>query len=133
MKRALMLAVTAILSTYLWSQPASSAIHCKANPISAWGSWKRTMAGARGSARRAWKARVRHLYGSCWDNWTRSRDKTVRCTSERRDERCMYQARPCCRAGSINSELKQSVPPGAPYSAGVILTSEPAAVPEKLR
>ncbi len=120
MKVIVFLTVTFMGSMLLLSQTASAALVCKDNRVRVCGSWKRTMAGARGNARRAWKNEVRHRYGSCWHYWTRARDKRVECRSRRRDERCCYSARPCCRAGVVNSGLEES-PPASVLPTNVLI------------
>lgn len=72
---------------------------CKGSRVTALGKWQSTMFAARASARYAWKRKARAIYGSKFDTWWRSANKSYGCWSYKKRERCRVKARPC-RAGS---------------------------------
>jgi hypothetical protein len=56
------------------------------------------MFSARASARIAWKRKARAVYGTKFDTWWRSANKSYGCWQYKKRERCRVKARPC-RAG----------------------------------
>jgi hypothetical protein len=91
-------AVAALLLTTAVPNPADAAV-CKSTTVSALGNWAQTFAGARLSARLAWKRKARAHYGTRYDTWWRAADKSYGCWSYKGRERCRAKARPC-RFGS---------------------------------
>ncbi len=91
-------AVAALLLVSVAPGPAEAAV-CKGSKVSALGKWQNTMYGARVSARYAWKRRARARYGTRFDTWWRSANKSYGCWSYNKRERCRVKAVPC-RAGS---------------------------------
>ena len=70
---------------------------CKRKTVSATGEWRATFAGARLSARLAWKRKARALHGGRYDTWLRAANKSYGCWSSRGRERCRATARPSRR------------------------------------
>ncbi len=69
---------------------------CMTEFITAWGKRKNTMFGARVSARYAWKATSRRVYGTKFDTWWPSRMQSMKCFTNRAGtKRCRARARPC--------------------------------------
>lgn len=91
-------AAVALVSASFAAGPAEAAA-CKSGKVTALGKWSATMTGARISARYAWKRKARSLYGTRYDTWWRSEDKSYGCWSYNGRERCRVKARPC-RPGS---------------------------------
>lgn len=99
MMRNLGVAVVAALAISSLVSGSAEAAVCKSSEVSGLGKWSATMTGARISARYAWKRKVHDLYGSRYDTWWRSEDKSYGCWSDNGRSRCRVKARPC-RAGS---------------------------------
>lgn len=91
-------ALAALLFAGAAFSPAEAAV-CRSSKVSALGNWSSTMVGARLSGRLAWKRKAKAKYGTKWDTWLRSADKSYGCWSYNGKERCRVKARPC-RAGS---------------------------------
>ena len=69
---------------------------CKTEFISAWGSRKNTMYGARISATNAWKRASKLINGTKYDTWWPSKRKSMKCFTNRDGKkRCKARARPC--------------------------------------
>lgn len=75
----------------------AEAVVCKKGAVSALGQWSWTYAGARHSARRAWRGNVRRRYGRGYSKWWRATGKSYGCWQYKSRERCRARARPCRR------------------------------------
>lgn len=95
--RGLALGALALVLMVMPTSHADAAV-CKRAKVSATGGWSATFVGARASARMAWKRKVRQRYGTRFDTWWRSAEKSYGCWSYKGRERCRATARPC-RAG----------------------------------
>ncbi len=91
----------AVIATLLLVSAAPVSVEaavCKGSKVSALGKWHSTMFSARASARIAWKRKARAAYGTKFDTWWRSANKSYGCWQYKKRERCRVKARPC-RAG----------------------------------
>ena len=69
---------------------------CKREFVTAWGSRKNSMFGARVSARLAWKRDSKDIFGTKYDTWWPSKRKSMNCFTNRAGKkRCRARARPC--------------------------------------
>lgn len=93
------MAIVATLLLVIVVPSTVEAAVCKGSRVTALGKWQPTMFAARASARYAWKRKTRAIYGSRFDTWWRSANKSYGCWSYNKRERCRVKARPC-RAGS---------------------------------
>lgn len=86
----------AVLLAFAVSMPhGAEAAVCKRKAVSTTGDWRATFAGARLSARLAWKQKARALHGARYDTWLRAANKSYGCWSSGGRERCRATARPC--------------------------------------
>jgi hypothetical protein len=69
---------------------------CKHKYVRSWGQRASTMFGARISAKRAWKRASYALYGTKFDTWWPARRKSMRCYTNRHNQkRCLAAGIPC--------------------------------------
>ena len=85
----------AVLGFNVTTASQAEAAVCKSSTVSAVGSWSRTYAGARYSARRAWRRKARARFGRAYDKWWWAANKSYGCWQHKNRERCRVKARPC--------------------------------------
>lgn len=80
------------VSQTMFAAPAEAG--CR-KQISALGKWSYTYAGARYSARRAWRRKVRAKHGREFAKWRKAKAESYGCWQHEQKERCRVKARPC--------------------------------------
>lgn len=73
----------------------ANAKNCLGNKVKATGAKKITWAGARLSARIAWRHKVQNNHGFMWDTYALANSKSKKCWKVRARKRCEYGGTPC--------------------------------------
>ncbi|MGI9478351.1 MAG: hypothetical protein ACR2PI_16735 [Hyphomicrobiaceae bacterium] len=98
--RSLLGVLAVCLFAVVLTAPAHAKV-CKKSRVSGLSGWNITAVGARIGARKAWRRKVRRLYGRRYARWARANAKSIGCWTANRNsvrrQRCRALARPCRR------------------------------------